>query len=146
MTFTVVTRLGSSVAAGNPFWSGNLSTIDLQPKIACFVKINIFYIKRNWSELISTRGSTVLIVPLQSGFPGYFMQVYFSTDMYCLFGVGPGITFDKSRHYRSDCEINNLMYVGSSIVEFGRKLCQFWRKLSLFWLELRPHWRILGQK
>ncbi len=53
-----------------PLLMGELSTVDLLVKIACFIKRkNIFFrIKNSWSELVSTRRSTVLRLPLQKGF------------------------------------------------------------------------------
>ncbi len=44
---------------------GNAHTVDLHIKIACFVKKKKINIKSNWSELVSTWKSTVLILHLQ---------------------------------------------------------------------------------
>jgi hypothetical protein len=71
---------------GNLYWRGGLSTIDLLIKIACFVKNIFFFIRCSWSEIVSTtdlywiwyrpvvstRKSTVLILPVQWGFPCSF--------------------------------------------------------------------------
>jgi hypothetical protein len=51
-----------------PLLMGELSTVDLLlVKIACFIKRKdiFFRIKNSWSELVSTRRSTVLRLPLQ---------------------------------------------------------------------------------
>ncbi len=55
------------LAAGNPYWTGRLSTLNLLNKKCCFVKKlkNNVCTKSSWSELVSTRRSTVLILPLQ---------------------------------------------------------------------------------
>ncbi len=60
-------HFGSDSLSGNANWRGRLSTIDLLIKVACFgTKINhIFNIKMRWSELVSTRRSTVLSHPFQ---------------------------------------------------------------------------------
>jgi hypothetical protein len=48
---------------------GRLSTVYLLVKIACFVKMKkTFIIKSSWLELVRTRGSTVLRLPLLVGF------------------------------------------------------------------------------
>ena len=51
--------------SGNTNWGGRLSTVDLLIKVGCFAKKvnNIFIINRSWSKLVSTRWSTVLILP-----------------------------------------------------------------------------------
>jgi hypothetical protein len=56
---------------GNTNWRGRLRTIGLLIKVACFVKkVNyIFNIKMNWSQLVSTRRSTVLSCSIQYVFP-----------------------------------------------------------------------------
>ncbi len=53
------------VGPGKPYWRGWLSTIDLLIKIGCLGKKYIFSMKSSWSELVSSRRSTVLILPLQ---------------------------------------------------------------------------------
>ncbi len=68
---------------------------DLLIKEACFVKKvnNMHNLKRSWSKIVSTRRSTVLSIPLQSGFPaqlGSFLfvacsQVRHYSAQYCSF-------------------------------------------------------------
>jgi hypothetical protein len=52
---------------GNTNWGGMLSTVDLLIKVAHLVKKENknFNIKMRWSELVSTRRSTVLSLPSQ---------------------------------------------------------------------------------
>ncbi len=56
----------------NPYWRGRLGTIDLLIKTGCFVRekniVSLWEVS-SWSEQISTRRSTVLILLLQLGFP-----------------------------------------------------------------------------
>ncbi len=58
--------------AGNTNQRGRLSTLDLLIKLGCFIsKVNnVFNLKSSCTKLVSTRRSTVLILPLQRGFPG----------------------------------------------------------------------------
>jgi hypothetical protein len=63
---------------------GRFSTVDLLIKIACFVKTkSIFTIKRSWSELVYTRRSTVMILPLQWGFPALAHAVTLAAKTKC---------------------------------------------------------------
>ncbi len=50
--------------------------VDILVKIGCFVKKdkNIFSIKSSLSELVSTRKSTILSLPIEWGFPGWRMS------------------------------------------------------------------------
>jgi len=59
-----ITSLGEIARSKSHVWTN--------PKISCFEKkeIHSFRIKSSWPELFSTRRSTVLILPLQWGFPG----------------------------------------------------------------------------
>ncbi len=52
---------------------GRLSTVDVLIKVAYFVtKVNhIFEMKSSRPQLVSTRRSTVLSLPVQYGFTGY---------------------------------------------------------------------------
>jgi hypothetical protein len=54
-------------SAGNPYWRGRLSTVALLIEISSFVKKRkiFFSIRSNWFELVGTRRSIVLILPLQ---------------------------------------------------------------------------------
>jgi hypothetical protein len=58
--------------AGNSFWRGRLSTVDLLVMISNFVKMKKkFCIISNWFKLVSTRRSVVLLIlPFRLGFPG----------------------------------------------------------------------------
>jgi hypothetical protein len=63
-----------------PFLGGKHSMVDTLFKITCFEK-NIFFsvleLRGTLSELVSTRRSLVLILPLQYGFPGFmFVNLY----------------------------------------------------------------------
>jgi hypothetical protein len=57
-----------------PVYWGRLSTGDLLIKIGCFIKKGkySFSVKNSRSEPVSTRRSTVLILPLQLVFPGHY--------------------------------------------------------------------------
>ncbi len=57
--------------AGNPYWRGRLSTVDLLIKIGCLVKKISFSFKSSWSELVSTWRSTVLRLLPQLVFPAF---------------------------------------------------------------------------
>jgi len=52
---------------GKPYWRGRLSTVNLLIWVRSFEKKvnNIFSMKSSWSKLVSTRRSTVMILPLQ---------------------------------------------------------------------------------
>jgi hypothetical protein len=52
---------------GNTNWRGMFNTVNFLIKATCLVKKvnNIFYIKRSWSKLVSTRRWTVPSLPLQ---------------------------------------------------------------------------------
>ncbi len=64
-------RSYSTPRPGNTNWKGRLSTVDLLINVAFFVtQVNIFFcLKINWSKRVSVRRSSVLILPLQQGFP-----------------------------------------------------------------------------
>jgi len=66
------------ILPGNANLGGRLLIIDLVIKIACCVKriSNIFTIKRNWSELVSTKRSRVPSLPLQHDFPDLTLKSY----------------------------------------------------------------------
>jgi hypothetical protein len=57
-------RLGFFIQ-GNPTEEEMLSTVGLLIKITCFYKKYSISVKSSISELVSTRSSTVLILPLQ---------------------------------------------------------------------------------
>jgi hypothetical protein len=56
--------------AGNTYLTGRLNTVDLLIKMACLVEEGKIFlsIKSTKYELITTRRSTVLILPFQQGF------------------------------------------------------------------------------
>ncbi len=74
-------------SAGNTNWRGRFGTLDLLIKVACFVTLvnKVFKFKSSWTKLVKTR-STVLILPLQWGFPGlrkwHFSKVKVPTKIY----------------------------------------------------------------
>jgi hypothetical protein len=63
---TNMPKKAASVTPGNPYLRARLSTLELLIKIVCFVKKEKYNLKIIClSELVSTRRSTVLTLPLQ---------------------------------------------------------------------------------